>query len=940
MDKTRKLLSLLLAAALLCTLLLPAAATEPDDSATEPSETAAAEETAATEETTEPAETEETEPEETVPAFSAAPYTPYFGLLHSHTGVSSGEGTPAEAYAYADQVAGLDFLAVTDTSHSFDDHLNAAITKDASAHSKTWAEGAAAAKAATTDTFAAIFGYEMSWMEGRQLGHVITFNTPGFQSSWQEPYKEGSGALEEYYKTLTKVPDSVSIFCHPGAYYGNFQSFGNYSAAYDGRIQLLEVTDEMGTGWDQYDRALNVGWHVAPSASQNNHYGDWGDANGDRTVILAEKLTRESLFEAIRSYRVYATQDADLHLYYTLNGNPMGSTMSSVEDPVIRATVYDPTDSAVGTVEVISEDGEVLATRKVKGNSAELTLSVKGRYRYYYLRITQPDGDIAVTAPVWMEDFNDMGITSLNCGTQVPVQGEEVTLELTLFNDEPVDLVLTALEVYGNDTLVYEEPDPGTVFARETLTLSIPYTHPEAGTAQLEVVVRGTAAGEERQYSRSISLGYRALQTVTGMLVDGSHGYPNLDQLSGAVALAAEADMTATLFTGDLPQGGDVLLIPGMNSPGSGTFHSAVAEFVQNGGALILWSSSENSQYENQLLEAIGATLRFGAAAAEDSCINFNKTQPWCAELTKSQFFRHSGGYAVEPGNGVWLVKNGGDQVVLACEDIGGGIFAAGSAFLEDDAMPVAESLWEIPRANQTIFQEILGTAETAVEQSEIRAVRRGTVNKIFRIKGYVTAGTSNPNTIFPNTIYLQDSTGGIAVTGYTATDLEIGKPMEVIGVLREENENPVLSIITFRVLEGDSYRYSPRVMTCENATNYLAHGGEVVKIQGKITKRKLTADSKGIASLTVKDSNGDTATVIIESTVRSGSTGKNTLASKLKVDRTVRVTGILHRNEKGEEVIRVRDCDEVVYVKDPQKADTSNPKTGDVFRLLWFFRN
>jgi hypothetical protein len=233
--------------------------------------------------------------------------------------------------------------------------------------------------------------------------------------------------------------------------------------------------------------------------------------------------------------------------------------------------------------------------------------------------------------------------------------------------------------------------------------------------------------------------------------------------------------------------------------------------------------------------------MRFGAAAEADSCTTFHTNQSWCAGLTKNQFFSHGDGWAVEPGGGVWLVKNGEEQTVLAWEDLGGGIFAAGSAFLEDEAMPLTESIWDIPPANQSIFQNILGTAQAIPELTEIRKVRRGTVDGTYRVKGYVTAGTSNPKTIFPGTIYLQDNSGGIAVTGYTATDLEIGKPMEIIGVRKEENGNPVLSIIACRIPEEESHRYNPGVMTCENATNYLAHGGEVVKLQGKITKRTLT---------------------------------------------------------------------------------------------------
>ena len=939
MDQMRKMICLLLTAAVLCSLLLPVFAAEPEDvlPAAETGETTAETTEATEEETTEPEETEpeETEPEETEPPFSA-PYTPYFGLLHSHTKISSGQGDAAEAYDYAKNVAGLDFLAVTDTSHSFDGHMDAAIDKDASTHSREWAEGIAAADAATGEDFAAFFGYEMSWPEILSLGHVITLNTPGFQSSRQEPYKEGSQALAEYFKTLAKAPDSVSILCHPSAFYGDFRGFADHKGAYDDSVFLLEVTDETGPAWRSYDQALQAGWQVAPSASQNNHDADWGTANDDRTVILAEELTRESLLEAIRSRRVYATRDKDLHLYFSLNGEDMGSRVSSTEGSEIEVMLYDPTDSALGTLEVITEEG-CITSRTVSENYGEVTFSISNRYRYYYLKLTQPDGDIAVTAPVWTEDFTAMGIGSLSCDTQVPVAGEEVQLELTLYNEEPVDLVLTSLEIRWKDAKVLSKQNPGIVPARKALDLVIPYTHKEPGTAQLEVVVTGTAQGEEITLSEIIELRYRSVETVTGMLVDGSHGYENLEHLSGAVALAADADMTATLFTGDLPRGSRLLVIPGLAETPSEIFLQDLAAFLEGGGTLILWCGGESAGPENQLLQALGSRMRFGADAAGDSCTGINKNHALTSGLTANQFFVHTDGRSVEPGNGTALVKTGKGQTVLAWDSIGGGILAAGSPFLEDAQLAMSDSVWAIPTANESILRKILGTSRVLLQQTDIRQVRRGTADKVYRIKGYVTAGTANPNTIFPGTVYLQDKTGGIALSGYTATDLKIGTPMEVIGTLKQENGNPVLTITSFRVLTEKAHRYDPDVMSYQNATNYLAHGGEVVKIQGKITKRTLTKNKKGLTALTVKDDAGDTANVIIESTVLSGSTGKNTLAEKLKVGRNVRVIGILHKNAKGEEVIRVRDCDEVVYLKAPKKADKSNPPTGDKFRFLWF---
>jgi hypothetical protein len=42
----------------------------------------------------------------------------FFGNLHSHTGLSDGSGTPAEAYEHARDTAGLDFLAITEHNHA------------------------------------------------------------------------------------------------------------------------------------------------------------------------------------------------------------------------------------------------------------------------------------------------------------------------------------------------------------------------------------------------------------------------------------------------------------------------------------------------------------------------------------------------------------------------------------------------------------------------------------------------------------------------------------------------------------------------------------------------------------------------------------------------------------------------------------------------------
>ena len=202
-------------------------------------------------------------------------YNIYFGQLHAHTSYSDGAGSCEEAYAYAKNVDNLDFLAITDHSNSFDNADSASVT-DGSMSSE-WLEGHELAEKYTTEDFVGLFGYEMTWSNG--LGHMNTFNTPGFQSRTQGEYTNFGTALQNYYETLQKTPDSISHFNHPGTTFGDFSDFAHYSEANDALITMIEVGNGEGAigssgyfpSYEYYTRALDKGWHVAPTNNQDNH---------------------------------------------------------------------------------------------------------------------------------------------------------------------------------------------------------------------------------------------------------------------------------------------------------------------------------------------------------------------------------------------------------------------------------------------------------------------------------------------------------------------------------------------------------------------------------------------------------------------------------------------------------------------------------------------
>ena len=908
------------------------------------------------------------EPGEVTQAVFTEKFTPdwnvYFGQLHAHTNLSDGTGSVEEAFDYASKVENLDFFAVTDHSDSFDNADAGAIDTDGAGISAGWAAGKQAAASVTNEDFVGLFGFEMTWPEDKQLGHISTFNTPGWQTRDQEDFENVPTALEHYYKALTTVPGSVSQFNHPDIIHGDFERFDHYSPEYDEAISLLEIAGEDGTvDCEYYHLALDKGWHVAPTNNQNNHNGQWGDASRARTVILAETLTEEALYAAMKDRRVYATQDSDLTVYYTLNGAVMGSILPKSEEAEITVFLSDPTDEAIGNVEVVADGGKVIDSAYVGTPSQVLELPVSGGYNYYYLRITQPDGDVAVTAPVWMDGYDDIGIESFTSDTLTPVRDEEIKLTVELYNDEPVDFIVESLSLYADGKEVCAVSDPGTAAGMGTLSHTFSYAHPELGVTELRVVATGSVNGEKRTYEKTLSLSFHVPEQH--IVVDDSHGKSVLEQLNRLAAIAAQAKITVKPFSEKNPKNGDILLITAPSKPFDEEFVEKVRIFAENGGTVILCGQSDlgdlsglhTSGELNRLLKAMGATVRLNDDTAWDEesggntpdAVSANVFNPG-GDLTKSlkpeQTYTQRAGCTVNPGSGTWLVKGrstthgvdadgdgqdtGKDAVLLACEELadGGNVYVSGGLFLADDAMKEPDNIRKRVSGNQGIVEAVLGI-EPLVTIDEMRS---GGDGEVFRIRGWATSGTSHPGNIFPNTIYLQDDTGGVALVPFTGGEVQVGTPIEAVGRKEISSGNVVLKIIDCEVLDEPLYNYTPETTPNKTAMDYEANGGRLMQVEGRVTDVTYSVDGKGI---TLKDGNGDFAEILIENDILSGADGENDLASRVKKGRTVRAIGILHLDGNGTPVLRVRNCDEVVYVPPVPVSLGSrrNPRTGD---LIW----
>ena len=593
-------------------------------------------------------------------------YQLYFGQLHAHTNISDGAGTVEEAFEHAAGVDNLDFLAVTDHSNSFDNESDSRVDlgADLTNVSDEWKQGHEAAAAVTGKDFVGLYGFEMTWSDG--FGHINTFNTPGFESRSNSEFGNKSGSTEgyqNYYDKLVAVEDSLSQFNHPGTTFGDFQDFAFYDPQVDQRITLIEVGNGEGAigssgyfpSYEYYTRALDKGWHVAPTNNQDNHKGNWGDSNTARSVVLASDLTEKGIYDAIRNYRVYATEDNDLSIRYDLNGNAMGSILSKQDAVEITAQISDPTDTADMKVEVIVNGGLVLDSQTLTDGKDTVTFTFDSNdYSYYYLRVTQADQNIAVTAPVWTGEGVNAGISKTECDTALVVKGEEVTLSSELYNNSGSAMTVQSVEfsVDGIEEPIYtanvsQIGTNGVISSGGSYTVNFPYAFTQAGKATVDVSMTATIGETEYTFAGVLQLTVTDESLVTRVLVDGTHyndyvnGYysgnmGNFTQLAAGMNAQVTIQQPGDEITAEDLEDVSLLVISapikyeqnGIEATEenrfSNEFIDTVEAYVQDGGTVIVCGLADyqdgnepgnNNEYTtygqiNKLLEGIGSTMK------------------------------------------------------------------------------------------------------------------------------------------------------------------------------------------------------------------------------------------------------------------------------------------------------------------------------------------
>jgi len=293
-------------------------------------------------------------------------------------------------------------------------------------------------------TFATMLGFELSFGQGHVNFYFRDRKAAAkFDDAWQEftskPRHESPERLwlDPFYKHLS--PDEMLVIPH----HTNDTSRG--------------VVNKQGiTGWRNFDwRAVNNDYtRIVELVQQRGNFEceeldeDWGIISGGfgssirsalakdlrfgfiggtdnhagwpvrsakgkgycgLTAVQAAELTRESLWEAFRARRTYATSGARIFLDFTLNDRyPMGSEakLRPIEKRVFAIKIRGT--APIERVEIIHQ-GATLASLSVNcSTDADLTWAEPRPEApldncCYYLRVRQTDGHRAWSSPIWVD---------------------------------------------------------------------------------------------------------------------------------------------------------------------------------------------------------------------------------------------------------------------------------------------------------------------------------------------------------------------------------------------------------------------------------------------------------------------------------------------------------------------------------------------------------
>jgi hypothetical protein len=342
-------------------------------------------------------------------------YFHFFGQIHGHSAVSDGLFSQQDYFDYGREIGLLDFCALSDHDWELLEHQR-------NKNGRGVNELLSITRRLNQDgRFVTLCGYE--WMGDE--GHINVY----FLDEDVCEVRPGKVTLLHSHERSESMRDLVDFFSdrQDVVLIPHFSHGFTWSVEPETEIlPVAEVYSQWGSsenkstngkrdgGRQMLDSGVRFGF-IGGSDSHHGMPGQCGYSSKYYTLndreglacVLAPCLSRSDLFDAIRARRTYAVTGERMLIDFKLQGISMGGALKDRLKERLTATVVAGGTAPLEKIEIIAHGGEVSAIYEPQGDMIlERTLTIRrvpADVEYYYLRVTQKDGEMAISSPIWVD---------------------------------------------------------------------------------------------------------------------------------------------------------------------------------------------------------------------------------------------------------------------------------------------------------------------------------------------------------------------------------------------------------------------------------------------------------------------------------------------------------------------------------------------------------
>jgi Protein of unknown function (DUF3604) len=336
----------------------------------------------------------------------------YFGDLHVHSEYSTcgrWNGALDQNHLYSNLIRGLDFFCTSDHAEHLNDHNWRHMQLVAQKYNKP-------------GSFATYTGFEWTseFDKGGNLnrGHYnVVFRSVDDGDYYYSSSDTRYNTPMELWKAIrgSVGPQNALTFAHHTSRRMAWLTWNYYDPE---MAPLIEIAQSRGSY--EYDGCFDGlvkendcsrvrGHFIQDGLNRGMRHGfvASGDHGGRTlTAVFAPKLDRDTIFENLQAKRTFATNGERMFVDFRLNGHFMGDAFQ-LQSPRRKIEISATGTDYITQIEVF-RNGRVINQWNLYHKSRKVRFTDKEplyqRENYYYVRVTQKDGGLAWSSPIWVTD--------------------------------------------------------------------------------------------------------------------------------------------------------------------------------------------------------------------------------------------------------------------------------------------------------------------------------------------------------------------------------------------------------------------------------------------------------------------------------------------------------------------------------------------------------